>query len=69
MKGIATVFFSLFLTCTLALAESSKGPRINIQEPYATYSKDVMEGDEVTHEFIFLNEGNETLQIKAVRPG
>jgi hypothetical protein len=69
LKGIATVFCALLLACTLALAESPKGPRISIQDPYATYGKEVMEGDIVMHEFTFLNEGNETLQIKAVRPG
>lgn len=68
MKRLFFLMIFFVLPAITAWGEAERLPKINIPESSVTL-KEAMEGETVKHEFTVLNEGNETLQIKAVRPG
>jgi hypothetical protein len=58
---------SLFWSCT-AMAQDVLRPKMVLKEQSFDFSE-VMEGQIVQHTFQVLNEGNQTLLIKSVKPG
>ena len=50
------------------LAQENRGPRIVVKEQVFDF-KEIKEGSVVQHTFKVLNEGDQTLEIKSVRPG
>ena len=50
------------------LAQENRGPRIVVKEQVFDF-KEIKEGSVVQHTFMVLNEGDQTLEIKSVRPG
>jgi hypothetical protein len=71
MKKRFILIISLFLTALLppvTSAQTVPGPKMVIEEKEFNF-KEVQEGKIVEHAFKVLNEGNQLLQIRAVRPG
>ena len=65
---IVSIFlFSVFWGHTLP-AQENRGPKIVVKEPVFDF-KEIKEGDVVQHTFKVLNEGDQILEIKNVRPG
>ncbi len=58
---------STFLGHTV-LAQENRVPRIVVKEQVFDF-KEIKEGSVVQHTFKVLNEGDQTLEIKNVRPG
>jgi hypothetical protein len=66
----ATLVFS-FITTTWgysAATQKVQGPKMVIKEPVSDFGE-VMEGAVVNHTFQVINEGDQTLLIKDVKPG
>ena len=59
---------SLFFWGSLVLAEGTLGPKIVLEE-YVYDFDEVLEGTVVQHAFKVLNQGDQILEIKNVRPG
>jgi hypothetical protein len=71
MKKLFILIIPLFLTALLPAATSAQtasGPKMVIEEKGFDF-KEVQEGKIVEHAFKVLNEGNQLLQIRTVRPG
>ncbi len=68
MRRLLVGFCAIVMVWILVAAAQAGVPRAKIIEPHASL-KDVMEGDTLTHEFEVLNEGDENLEIQAVKPG
>jgi len=70
-RNLQTVFVLFFLFAFLGnwvFAQETKGPRIFIKEMVYD-AKDVKEGEVIEHTFRVFNKGDETLNIKKVKPG
>jgi hypothetical protein len=65
--ALLLLLISSFLGHTV-LAQETRGPRIVVKEPVFDF-KEIKEGSVVQHTFKVFNEGDETLEIKSVRPG
>jgi hypothetical protein len=50
------------------LAQKARAPKMVLKEQVFDF-KEVMEGDVVQHTFKVFNEGDQTLEIKNVKPG
>ena len=72
MKRVFQILLSVFLLSAFwghtLLAQESRGPKIVVKEPVFDF-KEIKEGDVVQHTFKVLNEGDQILEIKNVRPG
>ncbi|RJR20089.1 MAG: hypothetical protein C4582_09620 [Desulfobacteraceae bacterium] len=68
VKSMLIFLFCIVSSVCPVWAQEARTPKINIEEPAVTL-KEVMEGEVITHDFKVINQGEETLQIKAVRPG
>lgn len=64
---LSALLLSAFWGHTL-LAQENRGPKIVVKEPVFDF-KEIKEGDVVLHTFKVLNEGDQILEIKSVRPG
>ena len=53
---------------SVAWAQKATGPRMVLKEKSVEY-KEVNEGDIIEHAFTVLNEGDQPLEIKNVKPG
>lgn len=60
-------FLSAFMDYSV-LAQDVRGPKMVLKEQVFDF-KEVKEGDVVQHTFKVFNEGDQTLEIKNVRPG
>jgi hypothetical protein len=58
----------LLLPCGAIGAEQPTGPKMVIKEMEYDF-KDVKEGDLIEHAFQVLNQGDQVLEIREVRPG
>lgn len=67
---IGLCLFALFFTVYLSIAwaKNATGPKIVLEEKSADY-KEVDQGDIIEHTFKVLNEGDQLLEIKSVKPG
>lgn len=65
--ALLVLLLSTFLGPTV-LAQENRGPRIVVKEQVFDF-KEIKEGSVVQHTFKVLNEGDQTLEIKSVRPG
>ncbi len=65
--ALLLLLLSTFLGHTV-LAQENRGPRIVVKEQVFDF-KEIKEGSVVQHTFKVLNEGDQTLEIKSVRPG
>jgi hypothetical protein len=61
-------FFLAALLPPAAFAHTASGPRMVIEQKEFDF-KEVQEGKIVEHAFKVLNQGDQLLQIRAVRPG
>jgi hypothetical protein len=63
------ILISFFAFCGHPdMSEGAAGPRLVLQDPGFDVGE-VMQGKVIEHTFTLLNEGDETLEIKRVRPG
>lgn len=58
----------IFLCAYSAIAQEIHAPKMVLKERVFDF-KAVKEGDVIEHTFIVLNQGEETLEIKKVKPG
>jgi hypothetical protein len=65
--ALACAFFSAFLA-HFALAQESQGPKMVLEELQFEFGE-VKEGEVVSHAFRVLNQGDEPLEIRKVKPG
>ena len=63
---LLALFFDVHLS--VAWAQKAIGPRMVLKEKSVEY-KEVNEGDIIEHTFKVLNEGDQPLEIKNVKPG
>jgi len=72
MKRVLQMTLSVLLLSAFwghpLLAQENRGPKIVVKEPVFDF-KEIKEGDVVQHTFKVLNEGDQILEIKDVRPG
>jgi hypothetical protein len=72
MKRVLQVALSILLLSVFwghpVPAQENRGPKIVVKEPVFDF-KEIKEGDVVQHTFKVLNEGDQILEIKSVRPG
>ena len=68
-RFMGVVFSMVFplLLCS-AHAQKAQGPKMVLKERVFDF-KEVKEGEVIEHTFIVLNQGEETLEIKKVKPG
>ena len=66
--AISLLFFLFAFWNFSALAQDVRGPKMVLKEQVFDF-KEVREGDVVQHTFKVFNEGDQTLEIKNVRPG
>ena len=66
LTSLVALCFNTHLT--LAWAQKATGPRMVIKEKVVDYQQ-VDEGDIIEHVFTVLNQGDQPLQIKNVKPG
>jgi len=64
---LTTAVMVVLLTATAAVAVAADGPKMVVPEKIKDMGK-VAQGDVITVDFAISNEGDETLEIKAVRP-
>jgi len=63
------ILASLVFFCAYsAHAQKAQGPKMVLKERVFDF-KEVKEGEVIEHTFIVLNQGEETLEIKKVKPG
>ena len=72
MKRVFEITLLVFLLSVFwghtLLAQENRGAKIVVKEPVFDF-KEIKEGDVVQHTFKVLNEGDQILEIKNVRPG
>ena len=61
-------FLLIAVNGQFALAQETSGPKMILQERLFDFGE-VKEGKIIRHTFKVLNQGNESLEIKKVRPG
>ena len=65
---VLVLFFAFVYRGNSALAQEVQGPKMIVKEK--TFDLMVIkEGDSVEHTFQVFNEGDQTLEIKSVKPG
>jgi hypothetical protein len=67
-QAILVIFFLFALACYSALAQEVHGPKMVIKEKLFDFNT-VKEGEVLEHTFLVFNEGDQTLEIKNVKPG
>ena len=60
--------FVFFMGCAQALAQEAKGPKMVLEEEVFD-SREIMSGTVIQHAFRVSNVGDQTLEIKDVKPG
>jgi len=66
---VGTICIALFAFCGYSsLAQEAGGPRMVLKEWVFDF-KEVKKGEIIRHTFQVLNEGDQTLEIKNVKPG
>lgn len=68
LHGILTVLLLFALSGHFVLAQELQGPKIVLKEQMFDFGE-VKEGDTVEHTFQVFNKGDQTLEIKNVKPG
>jgi hypothetical protein len=65
---LSGVLAMLSFGSAFALAEQANKPKISLSEKTVDVG-DIKEGETITHAFLLSNQGNQTLEIKDVKPG
>ena len=68
LPWILTVLLFFTLSGHFVLAQELRGPKIVLKEQMFDFGE-VKEGDTIDHTFQVFNKGDQTLEIKNVKPG
>ena len=73
LKKVISSIFIVFSFCILASFSfaddaATEGPVVFFPEPRYAFDE-VLEGTELLHDFVIMNKGDSTLEVKKVNPG